>query len=63
MRKWLLVLLCLCCVSGTLTMVGCSESAEEPGTEGVKEAPPEELNPELLEKPPSDEKKEAPQEE
>ena len=31
MRKWLLLLLCVCCVFGTLTMVGCSKPAEEPG--------------------------------
>ena len=39
MRKWLLMLLCVCCVFGTLTMVGCSKPAgDDPG---VEEPPPE----------------------
>ena len=39
MRKWLLLLLCVCCVFGTLTMVGCSKpAADDPG---VEELPPE----------------------
>ena len=44
MKKWLMVLMCLCCVFGVVTLSACGGATDTPGEEGeegVGPPPPE----------------------